>query len=278
MRIAVLSGKGGAGKTFISVNLAAAAERSTYIDCDVEEPNGRLFFKPEQVKTREVTVKHPVFDEKKCTGCRECVEFCKFHALVYIKNKPMVFEDVCHSCGGCRIVCKTNAVTEEEKPVGVIEEGKHRNTQVITGILNFGEASGVPVIHKALEAGRKEERLTIIDCPPGSACPVMESVESADFCLLVVEPTAFGFHNFCMVYELVQLMNKPCGIVINKMDEEYQPLEEFCESRQIPVFMRIPFSEKTAKLCSEGKVACEEDEEEAKRFRALLEMIGGAVS
>ncbi|NLP45371.1 MAG: ATPase, partial [Peptococcaceae bacterium] len=46
MRIAVLSGKGDTGKTLVSVNLAAAAKISTYIDCDVEEPNGYLFFKP----------------------------------------------------------------------------------------------------------------------------------------------------------------------------------------------------------------------------------------
>ena len=278
MRIAVLSGKGGAGKTFISVNLAVTAEQATYVDCDVEEPNGRLFLKPEGVTTHTVNVKRPVFNEDKCNGCRSCVDFCKFHALVYIKKKPMVFDDVCHSCGGCRIICKAKAVSEQDKPVGTIEEGVHGDTNVITGILNFGEASGVPVIHKALEMSRKDDRLTIIDCPPGSACPVMESVEDADFCLLVVEPTAFGFHNFCMVYELVTLMNKPCGIVINKMDTEYGPLEDFCREHQIPIFMRIPFTEKTAQICSSGKIASEEDEETAKMFRSLLEKIGGALS
>ena len=106
----------------------------------------------------------------------------------------------------------------------------------------------------------------------------MESVEDADFCLLVVEPTAFGFHNFCMVYELVTLMNKPCGIVINKMDTEYEPLEEFCRENKIPVFMRIPFTEKTAQICAGGNIACEVDEKTAEMFRSLLHKIGGAVS
>lgn len=277
MRIAVLSGKGGAGKTFISVNLAVAADHSTYVDCDVEEPNGRLFLKPEDVVTEEVEVKYPDFDENKCDGCRKCVDFCKFNALVYIKNKPMVFDDVCHSCGGCKIVCPKDAVNEIHKPIGVVETGYHGNTRTITGVLNFGEASGVPVIKKALERSMDEQETTIIDCPPGSACSVMESIEDADFCILVAEPTAFGFHNFCMVYELVTLLDKPCAVVINKMDAEYRPLEEFCENHQLPVMMRIPFTDKTAKLCAEGHIACEVDEDLKESFQGLLKQIGGAV-
>ena len=192
MKIACLSGKGGAGKTLAAVNLAAAAGSAVYIDCDVEEPNGRLFFKPEQVKTETVSALLPEFDANKCTGCRKCVQFCRFHALMYIREKPMVFPEVCHSCGGCMLVCPEGAVTETPKPVGVLETGSHNNVRVVTGILNPGEASGVPVIRQAL---KRAWGLTVIDCPPGSACPVMESAADAGCCLLVAEPTAFGFHN-----------------------------------------------------------------------------------
>jgi MinD superfamily P-loop ATPase len=115
MRIAVLSGKGGTGKTLVSVNLAAAAKASTYIDCDVEEPNGHLFFKPEGVQVEEISVKIPKVDNELCNGCRKCVEFCKFNALAYIKNKLIVFDDVCHSCGGCILVCPERALTEKAK-------------------------------------------------------------------------------------------------------------------------------------------------------------------
>ena len=97
MKIAVLSGKGGAGKTFTAVNLAAAAEKSVYIDCDVEEPNGHLFFKPQEIQKEEVTTKLPEFDPEKCNGCKACVELCKFHALIYIKEKPNVFPEVSHA-------------------------------------------------------------------------------------------------------------------------------------------------------------------------------------
>ena len=130
MKIACLSGKGGAGKTLVAVNLAWAAGKATYIDCDVEEPNGRLFWKPAQVETTTVSTLLPAFDPAKCTGCKKCVQFCRFHALMYIKEKPMVFSEVCHSCGGCQLVCPEGAVSEREKPIGVLEIGQSGDVQV----------------------------------------------------------------------------------------------------------------------------------------------------
>ena len=277
MKIAVLSGKGGAGKTFVSVNLASAAEKAVYIDCDVEEPNGRLFFKPERVEEQKVCTKLPVFDEDLCIGCRKCVEFCRFNALVYIKKKPKVFADVCHSCGGCVSVCPKGAVHETDRPIGIIEQGVHDNVKVITGVLNYGESSGIPIIEQAIRTGKECEGTVVIDCPPGSACSVMESVLESDVCVLVAEPTAFGFHNFCMVYELVHLLKKPCGVVINKMDEPYEPLETFCGKNNIPVLLRIPYTKKLAGICSNGHIACEEDEEVKDTFTELLHKIGGIV-
>ena len=153
MRIAVLSGKGGAGKTFVAVNLAAAVGKAAYIDCDVEEPNGRLFFHPENVEKQEVSTVIPSFDPEKCTGCRKCVEACRFNALLYIVGKPMVFTEVCHSCGLCAMVFPEKAITETRRPVGVVERGTHGDTEVITGVLNPGEASGVPIIQAALRSG-----------------------------------------------------------------------------------------------------------------------------
>nr|WP_296009970.1 ATP-binding protein [uncultured Blautia sp.] len=275
MKIAVLSGKGGAGKTFTAVNLAAAAEKAVYIDCDVEEPNGRLFFQPQGIQKEEVTTKLPEFDPTKCNGCKACVEFCKFHALIYIKEKPKVFQEVCHACGGCSLVCPNQAVSEKERPVGMLETGCHGEVRVITGILNLGEASAVPVIKKALQKGDSEEKDIIIDCPPGSACSVMESIEDADYCLLVAEPTAFGFHNFCMVHELAGVLGKPCGVVINKYEEVYEPLEDYCREYELPVLLRIPYEEEIASAVSKGKILSEQSPEYKERFQALLSRIGG---
>lgn len=273
MKIAVLSGKGGTGKTFVSVNLAVTAKKATYIDCDVEEPNGRLFLKPQNIKTEEVSTFLPQVIAEKCVGCRKCVDACRFNALSFIKKRPIVFPEVCHSCGACSIVCPSGAIYETKRTIGVVESGVYGQVQVITGVLNVGEASGVPVIRSALDTKSDEENITVIDCPPGSACTVMESVQSADFCILVAEATAFGFHNFKMVYELVSLLEKPCGVVINKADQAYAKLESFCEEKNISVLCYIPYREKLAQIGAKAGIACQEDEETKEQFSLLLEII-----
>jgi len=270
VRVAVLSGKGGTGKTFVSVNLAVATRNAVYIDCDVEEPNGRLFLKPTHTNESPVYTLIPEFDAAKCTGCRKCVEFCRYNALVFVREKPMVFSEVCHSCGGCALLCPKDAVSEKPHSVGAVEEGTAESVRVVTGIMNTGEVSAVPVIKAALRAGAGAEELTVIDCPPGSGCPVMESVMNVDYCILVTEPTAFGFHNFQMVHKLVTLLGKPCGVVVNKTEEAYAPLEEFCAAHRTPILLRIPYRENLAKLGAAGQIAAEQDEETASLFRDLL--------
>jgi MinD superfamily P-loop ATPase len=273
MKIAILSGKGGTGKTFIAVNLAVSASEAVYVDCDVEAPNGSLFLQPEALREETVVTRVPVFDEEKCTGCRACVNFCRFGALVFVKDKPLVFPEICHACGGCLLVCPSGAVSERDKPVGTVEQGRRDGVCVVTGCMKVGEPSGVPVIKAALSHVGGTEELTVIDCPPGSACTVMESVEIADYCLLVAEPTAFGLHNIRMVFELVSLLEKPCGVIINKLDDTYAPLEDFCESHKIPVLCRIPYSSKLADLCAKGKIAVLEDEDTKKIFLDLLDQV-----
>lgn len=274
MKIAVLSGKGGTGKTFVSVNLAENAPSAFYLDCDVEEPNGHLFFKPEQIQRKPVYKKLPVFSADQCEGCRKCIDFCKFHALAFVGKNPKVFKDVCHSCGGCMYICPSGAVTEEEHEIGHVECGVHGNVKVATGMLNIGESSGVGVIKEVLrQAENSEVSHVIIDCPPGSACTVMESIEQSDYCILVAEPTVFGLHNFKMVYELVQLLKKPCAVVINKVLEEETVLDHYCEEQNIKVIARIPYSQKTARQGANALIASDADENMKELFKDLLEKI-----
>lgn len=275
-KIAILSGKGGTGKTLVSVNLAAAEGNSYYVDCDVEEPNGHLFFKPKIIKKKNIFVKIPTIDNSLCSGCRECVEFCKFNALAY-GRQVIVFEEVCHSCGGCMLVCPTKAISEKDKKIGVIEEGVSDEVKTISGIMNTGEVSGVPIIKELLNIIKDVEGLVFIDCPPGSACVVMESVKDADYCILVAEPTVFGAHNLAMVHRLVSLFGKKCGVVLNKCETGFNPSEDFCIKNNIEILARVPFDNDLGSLNSEGKIAVRENYKNKDLFYSLLSTVKEAV-
>lgn len=274
LKIAVLSGKGGTGKTLVSVNLASVAGNAVYIDCDVEEPDGHLFFKPDAVSNESINIKIPLVDEALCSGCRKCVDFCKFNALAFIKDKPVVFEDICHSCGGCSLVCPEKAITEIDKPIGEIRKGLSGSVMVYTGMLKPGEESGVPIIKRILEASDSDGELTrIIDCPPGSACVVMESIKDADYCVLVAEPTVFGVHNLNMVYELVRFFDKPYGVILNKCLDGENPAEKFCIENNISIIGHIPFDTELGKLNSDAKIVARESDKYNELFSSLLSTV-----
>ncbi len=274
VKIAVLSGKGGTGKTLVSVNLASVAEKSAYIDCDVEEPNGHLFFKPQNVCEDEITIRLPALDNELCSGCRKCVDFCRFNALAFIKKRPFLFEEVCHSCGGCVLLCPEKALGEREKTVGYIKRGLSSKVKVSTGIMNTGEASGIPIIKKLLSGADSEKGAPVfIDCPPGSSCVVMESIKDIRDSILVAEPTVFGVHNLNMVYKLVSLFKKPCGVIVNKYFEEDNPAEEYCREKNIQVLCRLPFDNELGLINSQARIAAREKDKYKELFTSLLEAV-----
>lgn len=277
MKIAVLSGKGGTGKTFVSVNLAAAAGQAVYVDCDVEEPNGNIFLKPRNLYGEDIYVRIPIVNTELCSACRRCVEFCRFNALALVNDQLVVFDDVCHACGGCRLFCPEKALSYKLKSIGSIEEGSSGQITVLTGMLHIGSASGVPIIRGLMSKIDNHDDLVIIDCAPGSGCLVMESVSKADYCVLVAEPTIFGAHNLFMVHELVTLLNKPCGVVMNKCLNEANPAEEFCLANNIKLLAKIPFDVQLANLISSGKVAARESQEWSAQFSQLLAEIDNGV-
>jgi len=194
-----------------------------------------------------------------------------------INEKLYVFNEICHSCGGCTILCPQKAISEKPREIGVVETGKSDDVTVLTGCLNTGEVSGVPVIKALLEKldGISD---TIIDCPPGSACVVMESIKKADYCILVAEPTLFGVHNFQMVYELVKQFKKPFGAVLNKCIDGENPAENFCIENSIPILSKFPYNDELAKINSSGLIAARENVEFAEQFRQLLSAVKEAVS
>ena len=274
LRIAVLSGKGGTGKTLVSCNLAYIAAPSVYVDCDVEEPNGHFFLRPEVQRdptVSDVEVLIPTIDNDLCDGCRKCVAFCRFNALAFIKDRPYLFPEICHSCGGCKLVCPLQAIAENRRKIGEVRQYQSQEVQVLSGAMIIGESSGVPVIRRVLAMAEKtSEETVIIDCPPGSACVVMESISVADFCVLVAEPTIFGAHNLRMVHELVCRSNKQFGVVLNKCLDGWNPSEAYCDEHSISVLGRIPYDAMIGQLSSEAKLVSREYPAARQIFREIM--------
>ncbi len=253
MQVAVLSGKGGTGKTLVSVNLSYLAKDSVYVDCDVEEPNGLLYYKLKDTAQEHVNVKIPVVNHEQCIGCKQCTEFCEFNALAYILEKVRVFKDLCHSCGGCKLVCPQNAITEFDRSIGKITSGFYNETEVFSGKMNVGIESGVPIIKELLKKVLNKKKDVFIDSPPGNGCSVMESISDADYCLLVAEPSIFGLHNLKMVYALVKVFNKNIGLVINKCNDD-DIIKDFAKANKIKIVGEIPMDLELGRLNSNGEI------------------------
>lgn len=251
MIISVASGKGGTGKTTVAVNLALSLENVQLIDCDVEEPNDHIFldFKTEQEE--DVNVEYPVVDKEKCNLCNQCAEFCMYNAIAVTKNDIMVFPAICHSCGGCKLVCPRDAIEYEGRTIGKIKSGRAGDIEFHQGILNVGEERTTPII-KQLKKKIDKNKITILDAPPGANCPVKETIESSDFCILVTEPTPFGLYDLKIAVDLVRRLKIPFGVVINKDGIDDKKLEIYCRRENIPILLRIPFNKDIASLYSIG--------------------------
>ena len=273
MIISVASGKGGTGKTTISVNMALAlAAGVELLDCDVEEPNAHLFLKPRIERSELVEVPVPLVDLGKCTFCRKCSDICRFNALAVVGKKVLVFQELCHSCGGCMAVCPEGAITETARELGIVNFGARGDICFINGQLRVGEAMSPPLI-KRVRAEADPQRITIIDAPPGTSCPVIAAMNGADFILMVTEPTPFGLHDLKLAVEAVRLLDIPCGLVVNRADIGNRKVFDYAESEKLPVLLTIPFDRCIAEAYSQGKNIVEEFPEWRERFGELFQKI-----
>jgi len=251
MIISVASGKGGTGKTTIAVNMALSLGDAQLLDCDVEEPNVNIFLNAEMEKSEDVTVMIPEIDKEKCDYCGRCSEFCMYNALAVVPSDVLVFPELCHSCGGCELVCPQNAINWKKKSVGRIEHGVANGVDFYHGLLNVGEIQAIPVI-KSLKKKVDKDKNVILDAPPGTSCPVIETIGGSDYCILVTEPTPFGLHDLKLAVDVVRHLYIPFGVIINRDGVGNKKVELYCRTKKIPILMKIPHSEEIAQLYSKG--------------------------
>jgi MinD superfamily P-loop ATPase len=273
MIISVASGKGGTGKTTVATNMALSLEGPLqFLDCDVEEPNAHLFVHPTFEKSEVITTPVPQVDPEKCNLCGHCDEICQFKAIVLIGESVLAFPELCHSCGGCVEVCPVDAIRETQRELGLLQEGHRNGMAFVHGRLRVGEAMSPPLI-KRVRSRRRPDQLTIIDAPPGTSCPVIASMNGADFVLLVTEPTPFGLHDLKLAVGAVKVLGIPCGLVINRSDIGDGEVTSYAQRQHLPVLMEIPFDRRIAEVYSEGKALVDVMPEWKQKFIDLYQKI-----
>jgi MinD superfamily P-loop ATPase len=242
------------------------------LDCDVEEPNAHLFLHPVIERKEPVIAAVPRIDLEKCSFCKKCMDICRFGALAVLKKDVLVFENLCHSCGGCFEVCPEDAVKEKKRSLGDVEMGNARGIEFVHGRMDVGQVMAPPIIKK-VRSYTNPELVTIIDAPPGTSCPVIAAMNKADFILLVTEPTPFGLHDLKLAVETVRILGIPHGLVINRAGLGNDDVKAYAQNQGIPILMEIPFDKKIARIYSTGQMVVDELPEYKEKFQALFEKI-----
>ena len=268
MRVAIASGKGGTGKTLVATNLAAVAGGSLLVDLDVEEPNCHLFYEATSCNSTDFFRPVPRIDKEKCTHCGNCSKVCEFRAIAVLPDDVLTFDELCHSCGACSLFCPEGAITECQHSVGEIQEVVSGEQELLYGRLRIGEAAPVALI-RGVKARIPDARLSIVDCPPGTACPMVESVRGSDLVVLVTEPTPFGLHDLDLAIKVVRRMKLKHAVLVNKQGLAGPDVNAYCRGNGVAVIGEIPFSRAIAEAYSEGQLLVAKDEHR-RAFSSIL--------
>jgi MinD superfamily P-loop ATPase len=280
IKIAIASGKGGTGKTFVATNIFYVLLQNNFramlVDCDAEAPDSVAFFDTELAGQTEVTQLVPVINTDNCTFCGKCHEYCNYHAIFILPPVKIirVIEDLCHGCGACNVACMYEAISEKQVSLGMVNLfSSNGKLSLIEARMNIGVMSPVPVIKEAVKQIDNQSDIVILDSPPGTSCPFIQTVASADYVVLVTEPTPFGLSDLKQSVQTLRKIEKPCGVIINRAGLGNNGVNYYLRQEDIPLLLEIPFKKETAELYSVGKIVSETDSFFARQLLAVVENI-----
>ncbi|MGM5482976.1 MAG: ATP-binding protein [Nanobdellota archaeon] len=285
--VAVLSGKGGVGKSSISASLAVLIKKEKDIvcaDCDVDASNLSLLFSLETKDYSEweplSTNKKAQINPKECNNCKRCIDACYFDAIGVKESKPEIKETGCEGCGACQLVCPKNAI--ELKKIDNAHIGLSQTKQgikICSAQLNPGSSGSGKVVSKVKEkalASQKSPELMLIDSAAGIGCPVIASITGSDYALIVTEPSPSGFSDMKRALEIVEHFNINKGIIINKADinKEYSSkIEEFALENNIEIIEKIPFDKEFVQSMVKMTPLVELKKEYEKTFQKIKDKV-----
>jgi len=279
-KIAIASGKGGTGKTFVATNIFYTLTNNqidtVLVDCDAEAPNAVAFFNTKLISSTDVTQLVPVIDANKCTFCGKCHEYCNYNAIFILPPSKIinVIEDLCHGCGACSVACAYEAITEKPVSLGKVSAYSYNKYHtIVESRMNIGVMSPVNVIKAAIKHINGQNVIAVLDSPPGTSCPFIQTVERADYVILVTEPTPFGLSDLRQSVETLRTMNKDHGVIINRAGLGNNNVQEYLYYENIPLLLEIPYKKEIAELYSTGKLLSEADPFFGKQLMAVIENI-----
>lgn len=292
MRIAIASGKGGAGKTTVTASLASVWDRPFIaVDTDVEAPNLHLFLPPAVEASETVGLEVPILDPERCTLCGACRAICRYKAIAQFASRLTIFTDMCHGCGGCFAVCADKALKPVGRELGELEHGTVLDGTVrfLMGRTRIGESMTPPLLRQL--RARLDTMLAavpadaILDAPPGVSCPAVTVTRDVDLILLVADPTPFGFHDFRLAHQAFLPLNKAMAVVINRAGAEGNAdgdaaVRDYCREHGLPLLAELPFERAAAEQYANGRLLAALSPEWKQRFEHLrdaLRRLGGEV-
>jgi len=250
MEIAIISGKGGTGKSSISAAFATLHKDIVLADCDVDAANLYILFNPTHEEEQiYISGLRAIIDKDKCTNCGLCLDYCRFDAIDILNDEVEINGTSCDGCKLCSRICPEEAISMVQEDKSRMYSGSFRNGKMVYGRLSPGEENSGRLVDIVREKAKKIAKeygieTIIIDGPPGIGCPVISTITGVDYVVVVTEPTLSGLHDLKRTLEVSSKFKNKTRVIINKFDlnaDMANRIESYCIENNVAVIGKIPF-------------------------------------